>query len=325
MSLAERIGLERPIVQAGMGGGISGAPLAGAVSAAGALGTVGILPPRVFRDALGDAQDRAGAGRPVAANLLLPFTRPAHVRACIAARVAVVVLHAGRNRGLVQELRDAGIEVLQTVGTVAEARQALSDGVSGLVAQGLAAGGHTVAAHPTDEVLRLVREWAGDAAVWAAGGVADAGDVRRLLDAGADAVVAGTRFVLTEECAAHPAYKRALIEGSETVETTLFGLGWPMRHRVLVNAAVERWGQGPRLVRAMNARSAKLGGLLPLRLMETFPHLQSAHVPLFSPGPALTGMPDRTIAVTPLYAGRAVDRMHEVVPAADAVVALTPG
>lgn len=324
MSLAERIGLERPVVQAGMGGGIAGAPLAGAVSAAGGLGTVGILPPAVFPAALRDAQDRAGAGRPVAANLLLPFTRPAHVRACIDARVAVVVLHAGRDRAVVRELRAAGIDVLQTVGTVAEARQALADGVSGLVVQGLAAGGHTVAAHPTDEALRLVREWAGDAPVWAAGGVADAADVRRLLDAGADAVVAGTRFVLTDECDAHPAYKQALVRGSRTVETTLFGLGWPMRHRVLVNGAVERWGDGPRLVRAMNARSARLGGLLPLRLLRTFPHLQSVHVPLLSPGPALAGMPDRTIAVTPLYAGRAVDRMDDVVPAADAVAALTP-
>lgn len=114
MSLAERIGLTHPIVQAGMGGGIAGAPLAGAVSAAGALGTVGILPPAAFSRALREARELAGPGRPVAANLLLPFTRPAHVRACIDARVAVVVLHAGRSPAVIRELRAAGIEVLHT-------------------------------------------------------------------------------------------------------------------------------------------------------------------------------------------------------------------
>ena len=46
MSLAERVQLEHPVVQAGMGGGIADGRLAGAVSAAGGLGTVGIFPPQ---------------------------------------------------------------------------------------------------------------------------------------------------------------------------------------------------------------------------------------------------------------------------------------
>jgi len=323
MSLAERVGLRAPVVQAGMGGGLAGAALAGAVSAAGGLGTVGILPPGAFAAALHEAQERAGSG-PIAANLLLPFTRRAHVRACIDARVAVVVLHAGRSIEVVRDLRAAGAEVLQTVGTAEEARRALADGATGLVVQGADAGGHTVGVHPTAEALRRVLDVAGGASVWAAGGVADAHDVQRLVGAGADAVVVGTRFVLTDECAAHPAYKQALVGGSETVETRLFGVGWPMRHRVLVNPAVARWGEGPRLVREVNARSARLGGLLPLRLMETFPRLQTVRVPLFSPGPALVGMPDRVADVTPLYAGRAVGRMNGVMSAADAVRRLTP-
>lgn len=325
MSIVERIGLEHPVVQAGMGGGIAGPALAGTVSAAGALGTVGILPPAAFASALGEARRRAGAGRPVSANLLLPFTRPAHVRACIEARVEVVVLHAGRSPKIIRQLRAAGVEVLHTVGTVAEARQALEDGASGLVVQGTDAGGHTVAVHPTDAALTRVREAVGSVSVWAAGGAVDADDVRRLMDLGAEAVVAGTRFVLTDECDAHPAYKQALVAGSETVDTRLFGFGWPMRHRVLVNAAVERWGEGPRLMREINARSARLGGVLPLKLMETYPRLQTLHAPLLTPGPALAGMPERTVAITPLYAGRGVGRMQELTSAADAVRALTPG
>lgn len=319
MSIVERIGLEHPVVQAGMGGGIAGAALAGAVSAAGGLGTVGILPPKAFAPALAAARERAGAGRPIAANLLLPFTRRAHVDACLASPVDVVVLHAGRSPEVIGRLRAGGIDVLHTVGTVEEARQAVIDGASGLVIQGVEAGGHTVATQAIDTALVAIRDAVAPIPAWAAGGVAHAEDVRRLLNLGAEAVVVGTRFVLTHECDVHPAYKHALVAGSETVETQLFGFGWPMRHRVLVNAAVEKWGEGPRLMRRINARSARLGGALPLKLMETYPRLQSIHSPLFTAGPALAGMPDRTVKTTPLYAGRGVGRMHEITSAGDAL------
>lgn len=71
MDFLGRFGLDCPVVQAGMGGGVDGAELAGAVSAAGALGTVGMLAPSAFAAALAQARRRA-AGRQVAANLLVP-------------------------------------------------------------------------------------------------------------------------------------------------------------------------------------------------------------------------------------------------------------
>src|SRR6478609_9064597 len=76
----DRLGLDCPVIQAGMGGGVAGAELAGAVSAAGALGTVGMLAPSAFAAALAGAHRRA-PGRHVAANLLAPFITGAHVRA----------------------------------------------------------------------------------------------------------------------------------------------------------------------------------------------------------------------------------------------------
>ena len=55
------------------------------------------------------------------------------------------------------------------------------------------------------------------------------------------AAVLGTRFLLTEESRAHPDYKRRALTGGETLLTELFGAGWPAPHRVLPNAATERW------------------------------------------------------------------------------------
>jgi len=323
----ERLGVDVPVVQAGMGGGAAGGALAGAVSAAGGLGTVGIMAPRAFAQALGEARRRAG-GKPVAANLLRPFTRAAHVDACIAADVAAVVLHDGWPPRWVGRLQAAGIPVLATVGDAGQARAALDAGVDGLVAQGVEAGGHLVATEPLDAVLPAVLEQADGQPVLAAGGVADAADVRRLLAAGADAAVAGTRFLLTDECGAHPAYKQRVAAADRTVHTELFGLGWPLAHRVVPNALTERWctadTRGPSWLRRLEARTGLVGRATPLSALGTMMALQHAAVPLYGPGLPLEGMPDASVDRTALYAGESARRMHDVVPAADALARLAP-
>jgi len=66
----QRLGVELPVVQAGMGGGLAGHQLAAAVSAAGGLGTIGILAPAGLHGeivAAGRLSDR-----PLAVNVLLP-------------------------------------------------------------------------------------------------------------------------------------------------------------------------------------------------------------------------------------------------------------
>ena len=50
--LLERLGVQVPIVQAGMGGGLATHEPAAAVSEAGGLGTIGILPPEDLRTEL---------------------------------------------------------------------------------------------------------------------------------------------------------------------------------------------------------------------------------------------------------------------------------
>lgn len=323
--LLDRLSLEHPVVQAGMGGGIATGTLAGAVSAAGGLGTVGILPPAKLAGELRRARALA-PGKPVAVNLLLPFTKQAHVQACIEGRADAVVLFFGRAPAVVARLRDAGILVLHQVGDAAGARAALEDGADGLIAQGIEAGGHLQAVRPLDEALPEVLGVADGRPVLAAGGIGTAARSRALLDAGAAAVVAGTRFLLTEECEAHPEYQRRVLGATRTVETELFGLGWPARHRVVPNAATDRWcardDLGARAVRALNRPTGPLGGLLPLAALETFARAQRPWLPLLSPGPALRGMPDRVVEATPLYAGVVARECTSIVPAAEAVRAL---
>jgi nitronate monooxygenase len=329
MDFLDRFGLVCPVVQAGMGGGVAGAELASAVSAAGGLGTVGMMTPSAFASVLAQARRRV-PGRPVAANLLVPFITSAHIRACVDADVRLVVLHGGISLRWMRRLRERGVAVFVTVGMAQEARRALAGGADGLVVQGLEAGGHLLGVEPLRDALPRVLSVADGAPVLAAGGVADAVDVRRLLDAGAAAAVAGTRFLLTEESAAHGEYKRRVLAAEETLSTMLFGLGWPLRHRVISNAATERWCRadelGPRMVRLASRLSAPpgLGHVVPLDVLGTLLKHQRPGLPLFTPGAPLAGMPARTVDSAALYAGDTVRRLNDIIPAAEAVARLTP-
>ena len=101
----------------------------------------------------------------------------------------------------------------------------------------------------------------------AAGGIGSREAARAALDAGAAAVVCGTRFLLTDECRAHPAYKRRVLGAPRTLETLLFSVGWSERHRVVPNAATARWCArsecGPRAVLALNRLLAPAARRLP--------------------------------------------------------------
>lgn len=55
------------------------------------------------------------------------------------------------------------------------------------------------------------------------------------------------------------------------------------------------------------------------------PLLQLRGLPLYSPAPALVGMPDRVVDVTPLYAGECARQIHEILPAREALAELARG
>jgi len=304
--------LSTPVVQAGMGGGLSRHELAAAVSEAGGLGTIGIFAPRALGEELAAA--RRLTAKPIAVNLLLPFTRPAHWR--VAAEADVVVTFWGPPK------RQVATKWLHQCGSLEEALEAERAGADGVIVQGVEAGGHVRGTIPAHELLAAVRPRV-KGEVWLAGGIAEAADVRAALDAGADAAVAGTRFVATEESGAHPGYKARVVAARETMLSEVFGLGWHARHRVIENEAVRRW-QDKRWLGPVQRATAPLLARVPLAAQERLAATQRPGSPLLSPAPALAGWPDRLLETTPLYAGETVARINDVRPAADVVRDLTP-
>jgi NAD(P)H-dependent flavin oxidoreductase YrpB (nitropropane dioxygenase family) len=331
--LLERLGVELPVVQAGMGGGLSRHELAAAVSEAGGLGTIAVNGAAAIRRELAAA--RALTGRPLAVNVLLPFARRDWFEA--AAEADVVVTFWGRPRR-----RTPGVWLHQC-GSVEEARAARAAGADGVIVQGVEAGGHVRGTTPALELLERVRAaLPAEYPVLLAGGIATAADVREALEAGATAAVAGTRFLLSEESRAHALYKERLLAADETLLTDLFGAGWPAPHRVVPNSATDRWLGGVRplfpirgtkderraFFRAPSANRA-LNRVLAPGARYTPPSLQLRMMGAQRPGGRIltpTGPTDdgpaTLVEAGALYAGETVARIDEIRPAGDLVCEL---
>ena len=319
-SLLDRIGIELPVFQAGMGGGLSRSALAAAVSEAGGLGTIGFLPDAgALRTEI--AATRGLTQRPIAANLLLPSARRTPFEAASEADVVVTFWGTPRRRTAKPWIHQAG--------SIEEALAARAAGADAVIAQGFESGGHVRGTTPAAELVRLVRAAVPDHyPVLSAGGIADAADARSRQDAGADAVVCGTRFLLTEESNAHPVYKQRLVAASETIVTELFGIGWPAAHRVVANQATERWlsgnPRGPRWLGGLRRATAPVLARVPGSLQVRLAASQRPSRPIFSPVAATADGPESLIDAGPLYAGETVARIDDVRPAAEIVAALAP-
>ena len=305
--LLDRLGLEHPIVQAGMGGGLARHELAAAVSEAGGLGTIGMTDAPQLRRELMAARERTG--RPIAVNLLLPFARRAHW--AVASEAEVVVTFWGRPR------RRTERPWVHQCGSVAEAQAAHAAGADAVIVQGVEAGGHVRGHLPAVVLLEAVRARLPHGfPVLLAGGLADAADVRAAREAGAEAAVLGTRFLMTEESWAHQDYKRRLVEARETILTELFSAGWPAPHRVIRNSATERWlrrdERGPAAVRMVNRLTAPALRRLPAGPREAVVSAQRPGRPLFSPVAPTRDRGRALLDSGPLYAGESVARIEDV-------------
>jgi nitronate monooxygenase len=319
VSILERIGVATPVVQAGMGGGLSRHELAAAVSEAGGLGTVAVNGAAAIERELAAA--RRLTGRPLAVNLLLPFARRDWFEAAAAADV--VVTFWGRPKR-----RTPGVWIHQC-GSVVEARATHSAGADAAIVQGVEAGGHVRGTVPALELLERVRAaLPPDYPLLLAGGIAGRDDVRLALERGASAAVAGTRFLLSHESRAHPAYKQRLLEADETILTELFGAGWPAPHRVVANAATRHWlgadRRGPRPNRALNRLSGPGARFMPPAIQVGLARAQRPRGRLLTPIAATDDGFASLVDAGPLYAGASVAGIEAVRPARDLVAALTP-
>ena len=133
-ALCDRLGIELPIIQAPMGGAV-GPALASAVSNAGGLGMLAPWRADIHTVRRQIRETRALTSRPFGVNLVLDFPQEERLAACLDEGVPVISFFSRDPSSLVPRAKASGAIVLHTVGSVADAKQAVKCGVDIVVAR----------------------------------------------------------------------------------------------------------------------------------------------------------------------------------------------
>ncbi len=218
--LTEILGVEHPVMLAGMGG-VSYSALVIAVSEAGGFGCLGASTMSGARMAEEIAAVRAATDRPFGVDLLtaMPGDLVAQVEQVIDGGATVFVAGLGVPAEVVELCHRHGVLVVNMCGKVAHARRALDAGCDVVVAQGTEAGGHTGTVATMPLVPQIVDAVGDRIPVVAAGGIFDGRGLAAALALGADGVWMGTRFIATPEARGVPGYKDALVRAGEDATT----------------------------------------------------------------------------------------------------------
>lgn len=238
--LCELLGIEYPIIQAGMAWA-AGAELAAAVSNAGGLGMITATAGATAE--LGQADNlrkqirrtRSLTDKPFGVNI--GMENPSHkelVPVPVEEGIEIVSTAGGSPTLHTRYLKQAGAKVIHAVFSVRHARRAEAEGVDVVVATGYEAGGVISQDEITTFVLVPQVVDAVKIPVVAAGGIADARAFVAALALGAEGILMGTRFLATHECSAHPDFKQAVLRAIDT-DTVPTGRGSVVEARVLKN------------------------------------------------------------------------------------------
>ena len=300
-----------PIWQAPTGS-IAGPELCAAVAGAGGVGGMGVTWTEPEVGAAWVRQVLAQTDGLFHVNFVLRF-EPKGLKAVLDAGAPMVTFSWGDPGALARHVRQAGALLGIQVVDPGEAASALRHDPDFLICQGVEAGGHVQSDTPLMELLPEVVDAAGAVPVVAAGGIADNGQVARVLELGASGAMLGTRFVATLESRAHPEYKQMLVDGADTEMTLCFDGGWKhAKHRVLPNETLAKWkaaGSPPEPARPGEGEAVAWIGSNPIyRYEDTAPRV---------------GM-EGDIAAMCLYAGASVGDVHDIPTAAELVRRLWP-
>ena len=267
-----------PIIQGGMGVKISGANLAGAAANAGCAGVIASVGLGSFESYQGDdfvtlsdaalrneiRKARGISSGVIGVNIMAALSNYENlVATAVSEDVDFIIVGAGLPLDLPGHLNGKNIKLIPVVSSARTFSiickrwkhhfDRLPDAV---IVEGIKAGGHLGYSEdqalndtaPTleqivQDVLGIANAFETPIPVIAAGGIFDGSDIARFLALGASGVQMATRFVCTDECDAHPAFKQAYIDaGPDDITIIKSPVGLP--GRVINNAFVEQIKQG---------------------------------------------------------------------------------
>ena len=218
--LTELLGIEHPVMLAGMGG-VSYSELVTAVSAAGGFGCLGASTMGNEKMAEEIAAVRGATDKPFGVDLLtaMPGGMTEQVKIVIDGGATAFVAGLGVPTEVVDLCHEHGLIVVSMCGKVEHARRAVDAGCDLVVAQGTEAGGHTGQVASLPLVPQVVDAVGDRVPVVAAGGIFDGRGLAAALALGADGIWVGTRFIATPEARGVLGYKEKLLASREDQTT----------------------------------------------------------------------------------------------------------
>ena len=268
-----------PLIQGGMGVGVSLGMLAGSVAREGGIGIIstaqiGYREPDFDRNpeeanlrAIESEMKKARAISPegiIGYNVMTALKEhAAHIRAAVKAGADIVISGAGLPTELPALTEGSSTKIAPIVSTDKSANVILKywdrkykRTADLVVIEGPEAGGHLgfkkeeLGAYTKesydDEIRKIIatvkrygEKYGMDIPVVVAGGIYDSSDVKHVMELGADGVQVATRFVTTEECDADIRYKQAYIDASEN-DIRIVKSPVGMPGRAIMNTFMER-------------------------------------------------------------------------------------
>ena len=243
--LTELLGIEHPVMLAGLGGA-GYAALAAAVAAAGGFGCLGASTMGTETMLAEMAAVRSATDKPFGVDLLtaMPGGMRDQVAMVIEAGATAFVAGLGVPTEVIDLCHRHDVVVVSMCGKVEHAVRAADAGCDLVVAQGTEAGGHTGQVASLPLVPQIVDAVGDRVPVVAAGGIFDGRGLAAALAAGADGIWVGTRFIATPEARGVLGYKDRLLASRED-QTTISRAYSGKTMRVVRNAYTDYYDSHP--------------------------------------------------------------------------------
>jgi NADH:quinone reductase (non-electrogenic) len=244
--ITDLLGICHPILCGGLGPRVSDARYVAAIVNAGGMGFIvaaGFPDADEFRNELRICRELAGE-KNFGVNLYI--SRQAggvervkqQIRILIEENVSCVETAGASPEAVVPLLKEAGIKVLHKVPAVRYAHTAVRMGVDGVIVVGNECGGHPGIYQIGSLVQAAQAPREIDVPIVIGGGIGTGRQLAGVLAMGADAVIMGTRMMVSEELWIHPEVKAKVVAGDGS-ESVVVKSAIRDHHRVLRNESAE--------------------------------------------------------------------------------------